>query len=63
MRSLLLFYHCLAHQLRPTANSRRHVAAVNLVVLATAMAPGLPIHRSAFFAGGNIGPTLPTNLL
>ena len=27
------------------------------------MAPGLPIHRSTFFAGGNISPALPTNLL
>jgi hypothetical protein len=32
-------------------------------MLAAAMAPGLPIHRSTFFAGGNIGPVLPTNLL
>jgi hypothetical protein len=28
-----------------------------------AMAPGLPIHRSTFFAGGDIGPVPPTNLL
>jgi hypothetical protein len=27
------------------------------------MAPGLPIHRSTFFTGGDIGPALPTNLL
>ena len=33
-----------------------------LVVLAVAMAPGLPIYRSTFSAGGNIGPVLPTNL-
>jgi hypothetical protein len=39
------------------------VAAGLVPVLATAMAPGLPIHRSSFFAGGNIGPALPTNLL
>jgi hypothetical protein len=32
-------------------------------MLAAAMAPGLPIHRSIFFAGGDIGPALPTNLL
>jgi hypothetical protein len=32
-------------------------------MLAVTMAPGLPIHRSTFFAGGNIGPALPTNLL
>jgi len=33
-----------------------------LVVLAVVMAPGLPIYRSTFSAGGNIGPVLPTNL-
>jgi hypothetical protein len=32
-------------------------------VLAAAMAPGLPIHRSIIFAGGHISPALPTNLL
>ncbi len=63
-RSLSLLHHCLARQLRLMANSRRHVATANLVaVLAAAMAPGLPIHRSNFFVGGNIGPALPTNLL
>jgi hypothetical protein len=45
-------------------NPRWHVIAADLVaVLAAAMAPGLPIHRSTFFAGGDIGPVLPTNLL
>jgi hypothetical protein len=45
-------------------NFRQHVAAAVLVaVLAAAMAPGLPILRSTFFAGGDIGPALPTNLL
>jgi hypothetical protein len=34
-----------------------------LIVFANVMAPGLPIHRSTFSAGGNIGPVLPTNLL
>ncbi len=34
-----------------------------LIVFAVTMALGLPIHRSAFFAGGDIGPGLPTNLL
>ncbi len=64
MRSLSLLHHCLAYQLRLTSNSRRHVTAANLVaVLATAMAPRLPIHRSTFFTGGDIGPVLPTNLL
>jgi hypothetical protein len=33
-----------------------------LVVLAVVMAPGLPIYRSTFSAGGDIGPVLPTNL-
>ncbi len=42
--------------------SARNASSV-LFVLATAMAPGLPIHRSIFFAGGDIGPALPTNLL
>ncbi len=47
-----------------TASSRRHVAAADLVaVLVAAMARGLPIHRSTSFAGGDIGPALPTNLL
>jgi hypothetical protein len=64
VQSLSLLHHCLARQLRLTANSRRHVAAANLVVvLAAAMTPGLPIHRSTFFVGGDIGPALPTNLL
>jgi hypothetical protein len=47
------------------ANYRWHVAATNLVaVLAAAMAHGLPIHRrTVFFAGGDIVPELPTNLL
>ena len=45
-------------------NPRWHAVAADLVVvLAAAMAPGLPIHRSTFFAGGNIGLPLPTNLL
>ena len=34
-----------------------------LIAFAVAMALGLPIHRSAFLAGGDIGPGLPTNLL
>jgi hypothetical protein len=33
-----------------------------LVVLAIVMAPGLPIYRSPFSAGGDIGPVFPTNL-
>jgi hypothetical protein len=33
-----------------------------LVVLAVVMAPGLPIYRSTFSAGGDIGPVLSTNL-
>jgi hypothetical protein len=33
-----------------------------LVVLAVVMAPGLPVYRSTFSAGGDIGPVLPTNL-
>jgi hypothetical protein len=45
-------------QLR-TARQRANL----VVVLANAMAPGLPIHRSNFFASGNIGLALPTNLL
>jgi hypothetical protein len=32
-------------------------------MLADVMAPELPIHRSIFSAGGNIGPVLQTNLL
>ncbi len=40
-----------------------HDASTNLVVLANIMAPGLPIHRRTFFAGGNINPAPPTNLL
>ncbi len=51
-------------QLRLTANPRWHVAAANLVfVLVATMSPKPPIHRSTFFAGGDIGPVLPTNLL
>jgi hypothetical protein len=38
-------------------------ASFVLIAFAAAMAPGLPIHRSTFFAGGAIGPGLPTNLL
>jgi hypothetical protein len=33
-----------------------------LVVLAVVMAPGLPIYRSTFSAGGDIGPVFPPNL-
>ena len=33
-----------------------------LVVLAVVMAPGLPIYRSTFLVGGDIGPVFPTNL-
>ncbi len=63
-QSLLLLHHCLAHQLQLTANSRWHVAAADLIaVLAAAMAPRLPIHKSTFFMGGDISPVLPTNLL
>ncbi len=52
------------HQLWSTANPRRHVAAADLVfVLVATMAPEPPIHRSTFFAGGDIRPALPTNLL
>ncbi len=40
-----------------------HNASTDLVVLANIMAPGLPIHRSTFFAGGDIGPVHLTNLL
>jgi hypothetical protein len=40
-----------------------HDASTDLVVLADIMAPGLLIHRSTFFAGGNIGPMHLTNLL
>ena len=32
-----------------------------LDVLVVVMAPGLPIYRSTFSAGGDIGPVLPTN--
>jgi hypothetical protein len=42
--------------------SARDASSV-LIAFAVAMALGLPIHRSAFFAGGDIGPGLPTNLL
>ncbi len=42
--------------------SARNASSV-LIAFAAAMAPGLPIHRSIFFVGGNIGPALPTNLL
>jgi hypothetical protein len=38
-------------------------ANTDLVVLANVMAPGLPIHRSTFFVGGDIGLAPPTNLL
>ncbi len=40
-----------------------HDASTNLIVLANVMAPELPIHRSTYFAGGNIGPAHLTNLL
>ncbi len=40
-----------------------HNKIIVLVMFANVMAPGLPIHRSTFSAGGNIGPVLPTNLL
>ena len=40
-----------------------HDANTNLIVLDNVMAPRLPINRSTFFAGGNIGPAPPTNLL
>jgi hypothetical protein len=40
-----------------------HDKSTVLIVFANVMAPGLPIHRSTFSAGGNIGPALPTNLL
>jgi hypothetical protein len=40
-----------------------HDESTNLVVLANVMAPGLPIHRSTSFAGGDIGPAHLTNLL
>ncbi len=42
--------------------SARDASSV-LIAFAIAMALGLPIHRSIFFVGGDIGPTLPTNLL
>jgi hypothetical protein len=60
----LLWHRRLYHRLPSMANSGRHANAPNLdVVLADAMAHGLPIQRSTFFAGGNIGPALTTNLL
>jgi hypothetical protein len=40
-----------------------HNTNTNLIMLADVMAPGLLINRSAFFAGGNISPVLPTNVL
>ncbi len=40
-----------------------HDASSVLIAFAVAMALELPIHRSIFFAGGDIGPALPTNLL
>jgi hypothetical protein len=40
-----------------------HNASTDLVVLANVMAPGLPIHKSTFFACGDIGPMHLTNLL
>jgi hypothetical protein len=40
-----------------------HNASTDLVVLANIMAPGLLIHRSTFFVGGDIGPMHLTNLL
>jgi hypothetical protein len=40
-----------------------HDESTVLVVFAGLMAPRLPIHRSTFSAGGDIGPTLPANLL
>ncbi len=40
-----------------------HDESTILVVFADVMAPGLPIHRSTFSVGGDIGPALPTNLL
>ncbi len=40
-----------------------HNESTVLVVFADVMAPRLPIHRSTFSAGGDIGPVLPTNLL
>jgi hypothetical protein len=42
-------------------NRSAHDASTNLVLLANVMPPGLPIHRSTFFVGGVIGPTLPIN--
>ncbi len=40
-----------------------HDESTVLIVFADVMAPRLPIHRSTFSAGGNIGPALPMNLL
>ncbi len=40
-----------------------HNASTNLLLLANVMAPRLLIHRSTFFAGGDIGPAHLTNLL
>jgi hypothetical protein len=40
-----------------------HDKNTNLVVFADIMSHGLPIHRSTFSMGGNIGHVLPTNLL
>jgi hypothetical protein len=37
-----------------------HKESIVLGVFANVMAHGLPIHRSAFSAGGDIGPVLPT---
>ncbi len=54
----------LHHRLPPAVRCKRYADAADLVaMLAAAMAPGLPIHRSTFFADGAIGPGLPTNLL
>ncbi len=54
----------LHHRLPPAVRCKWYANAANLVaVLAAAMAPRLPIHRSTFFAGGAIGPELPTNLV
>ncbi len=53
-------HHCLPLAVR----CKWYADAADLIaVLAAAIAPGLPIHRSTFFAGGAIGPGLPTNLL
>ncbi len=48
---------------RHSHHGSAHNESTVLVVFVDIMAPRLPIHRSTFSVGGDIGPTLPTNLL